>query len=350
MKTIKLLAFIMAWAMTLITGPLSAKEGFARFSIDKKIFEQLSSSQQNSLILKTQELLQFIDQNVVKKVPADIQEKIPNLKIKISLADTAGRDGLFLPQESDEQVIQVQLVQLNSNGIKALLAHEIYHAIHYTINPDELPWVREGMAQVFEFITTGELNGRSLYAAINNPMTPLFGEYSPEETNPAQYGHNQLYFYYLYSHCGKDEFFWKMTEGRNGKKGSFLIDEVLNELNVSSSECRNFSESAVSFEVAKVHNQMQFTNLSMRNKYYLYAGDISPRFATVKNADELKNIFEEMPVLSSFALPMESFIAMKIKPTNFAIFYTSSSFPYEVSETAPLKAKGMKVILVKLRR
>nr|BDT29178.1 hypothetical protein BHI3_26440 [Bacteriovorax sp. HI3] len=348
MKSTKLLAFFMALAMTLIPAAVSAQEGFVRFSIDKKIFSDMSTTQQNALITRTQELVQFIDRDVRKKIPADILAKIQDLKIKISLTDMPGRDGLFVPQDTSEQVIQVQLVQVYSNGIKALLAHEIYHAIHFSINPDELPWVREGMAQVFEFIATGELNGMNLYAAINDPMTPLYGEYSPEEKFPAQYGHNQLYFYYLYSHCGKESFFWKLTAGKNQLKGSFLIDEILGELNLSSTECRDFSESAISFEVAKVHNQMQFTNISQRNKYFLYPGDISPRFKKVQSAEEFKTLMDNMPALSSYRLPLEELAKYKMPTGNFAIFYASNGFPYEVSESAPLKGKGISAIIVKL--
>lgn len=350
MKSIKFMAFFMALILTLVPAESSAQESLVRFSIDKKIFTEMSFDQQNALISKTQDLAQFINHDLKKKIPADILEKIQNLKIKILMTDTPGRDGLFIPQESSEQVIQVQLVQLNSNGIRALLAHEIYHAIHFHINPNELPWVREGMAQVFEYITTGELNGMNMYAAINNPMTPLFGEYSPEEKSPAQYGHNQLYFYYLYTHCGKDQIFWKLTAGKNKLQGSYLINEILSDLNLQATECRDFSESAISFEVAKIHNQMQFTNMTQKSRFYLYSGDISPRFSKAQNAEEFQNILENMPVLSSYKLPQEDFLKYKKITGNFAIFYASNTFPYEVSEIPPLKSKGASAIIVKLGR
>ena len=352
MKNIKLLSLLATFAIMILSKNALGAESFVRFSIDKSLFETMDSTQQGALVSKSQEILNFINGNLLKKIPTDVQEKIKDLKIKVYLTDVPGRDGLFIPQESGEHTISIQLIQMHSNGINALLAHEIFHAIHFHLNPDELPWMREGMAQLFEFITTGELNGMNLYAAIHNPMTPLLGEYSPEEKNPAQYGHNQLYFYYLYNHCGGDKLFWKITKGdnENGEKGSFLIDRALKEMDLSNVECQDFSESAIIFEVAKAHNQMSFGSILERTKYFLYPGDISPKFKKVKNTEEFKNLIKEMPVLSSFKLSMEDYMSFGMTYPNLAVFYANNSFPYNVVELPPAKAKGISVILVKLRR
>lgn len=343
----------LAMAILLSVSAHAADENFARFSIDKQVFDQLSSSQQNALITKTTELTKFIERKVRTQIPNSLFEKTKNLKIKILLTDKAGRDGLFLPHDSSEQTIAIQLVQLNSNGIQSLLAHEIYHAIHFTINPDEASWVREGMAQLFEHITTGELNGRNMAAAITQPMTPLLGDYNVEETNPAQYGHNQFYFYYMYNHCGRDEFFWKLSEGDqdSGLRGSFLIDSILEKINnTGKSECSNFTESAISFEVAKAHNQIQFTETNEKHKYSLIAGDVAPRFLKANTTEGLKAIIAAMPVLSSFRIPLKDYKNLKGDCPNCALFYASSAFPYGVSEDEPKNAAAIDLILVKLRR
>lgn len=329
-----------------------ADENFARFSIDKSVYEQLSSTQQTALGTKTQELGRFIENNVKTQIPDYLLEKTKNLKVKILLTDKPGRDGLFIPQESGEHTIAVQLVQLNSNGIKALIAHEIFHAIHFQINPDEAAWVREGMAQLFEFMTTGELNGMNLYATINDPSTPLLGEYNPEVSNRAQYGHDQLYFYYMYSHCGKDDFFWKLAQGEDnsGLKGSFLIDAVLDKAGSKQSECLNFTDSAISFEVAKAHNQIQFGTGDDKNKYNVIAGDIAPRFLKANTQEGLKVIITSMPVLSSFRMPLKDFINLKGDCPTCAVYFAGNNFPYSVSEIMPKRVNDSDVILVKLRR
>jgi hypothetical protein len=329
-----------------------AQSDFIRFAIDKNAYDNFSDSQKNSLSIKIQELHSFIETKIKAKIPSDILENLSDLKIKISFSDKLGRDGLFIPSSTGEHTISIQLIQLNSNGIKALVAHEIYHAIHFHLNPDELPWVREGMAQLFEYITTDELNGMNLQAAVKNPLTPLLGDYDINEKNPAQYGHNMLYFYYLYNHCGKDNLFWKITEGKNQNelKGSFLIDAVLKEMNISSAQCEDFSVSAITFEVAKIHNQTQFLNLKNKDKYLVVPMEITPKFSIPKVQKEFEKIIKEMPVLSSFKLTAEDFKNFKLNLSNFEIFYANKSFPYTVNSEAPAVLKGIDVILVKLRK
>lgn len=352
MKTLHALISVLAMAILWSLSAHAASEPLARFTIDKSIYDQLNPSQQNALVVRAQEINQFIEKKVRPQIPDSLLEKTKNLKIKIALTDSAGRDGLFIPHDSHEQVISVQLVQLNSNGIFALVAHEIYHAIHFTVNPDEESWFREGMAQVFEYITTGEFNGRNLAAAVRNPLTPFFGDYDVEASNLAQYGHNQLYFYYLYSHCGKDDLFWKLTEGEKSSdlRGSYLIDFVLNKINNSGkSECANFDESIISFEVAKLHNQIQFTNTNEKNKFFITMTDITPTFPKLKSAEELKKTIASMPLLSSYKISLKDYNFFKGSCENCIIYYATNTFPYEVSENPPKKPTDFDVILVKIR-
>lgn len=329
-----------------------AEDNFLRFAIDKDLYQKLSDSQKLNISQKIQQMDSFVSKSIIKNIPKDIYEKLADLKIKVSLNNNPGRDGLFTPGEQGEHTISIQLTQINNNGINALLAHEIYHAIHFHLNPDELPWVREGMAQLFEFISTGELNGKNLSAAIKNPLTPLLGEYSIESNDPAQYGHDMLYFFYLYNHCGKDKIFWKITEARNlqGQKGSFLIDEVLKDLHASANECEDFSSSAISFEVAKLHNETQFLNILEKNKYVIAPMEISPTFTLPKTEKELEIVIQSMPVLSSYKIPLVDFKKLKGTCTNCEIFYALKDFPYTVNAKEPKKTAENNVIIVKTHK
>ncbi|MBC7538740.1 MAG: hypothetical protein H7281_07965 [Bacteriovorax sp.] len=119
-------------------------------------------------------------------IPESIKLKIKDLKVTINFSDKSGRDKLFISGLEDHQhKIVVQLIQINTNGIKALFAHEFFHAVHFEINPDEATWVREGMTQLFEYFTTDELNRSNLRAAIDNPLTPLIGKYDIDNANLA---------------------------------------------------------------------------------------------------------------------------------------------------------------------
>lgn len=346
------LCMILFMSFQMLSASASTEDQLITFTIDKKVYTKMSDAQRAGLIQKIQELNDFVESKIKTKIPDELSDNLKDLKIKISFSDKPGRDGLFVPQESGEHIISIQLVQVYSNGIYALLAHEIYHAIHYHINPNEVTWVREGMAQLFEYITTNELNGMNLLAAIRDPMTPLLGTYDIELNNPAQYGHNQLYFYYLYSHCGRDQLFWDITKGQSesGLKGSFLIDAVLAESKITKNECQNFTESAIAFEVAKTHNQFQFLNEKEKEKYFITSSDIGPIFTKPSSEESLKLVIEEMPVLSSFRIPLRKYIQLNGECKNCAIYFADRDFPYSVTEVSPEDGSTYDVILVKLRR
>lgn len=331
----------------------SADTNLVSFGIDKEVYSKMSEDQKNKLIQRIQELNEFIEKNVKTKVPKNILNSL-DFKIKISFTDKPGRDGLFVPKEEDENEhkITIQLVQVYSNGAKALLAHEIFHAIHFEINPNEAAWVREGMAQVFEYMTTGELNGRNMAAAIANPLTPLLGTYDVDNNDPAQYGHNQFYFYYLYSHCGKEKLFWNLAAGNNnnGEKGSYLIDSILADMKSLKPECKDFTESAISFEVAKVQNQLQYANNQARDLFFLYPSAITPQFTKTNSEEELKLAIANLPVLSSYKISLKIFDEQKGECKNCAIYFAETDFPYGVSEIRPINEGNYDVILVKLRR
>lgn len=327
-----------------------------KFSIDKNLYAALSSTQQQALAAKTSEINTFFVNDVYPHIPKNILERIKELEVTIYFSDKGGRDGLFVPGLVDHKhKIIVQLIQLNSNGFKSLLAHEFFHAIHFEINADEAPWVREGMAQLFEYIVTDELNGLNLKAAIENPLTPLIGSYNVGDINAAQYGHNMLYFYYLYKHCGGDQFFWSMAEGdqegvqaESEKKGAYLIDTILNSSKNKNTECKNFLSSVISFEVAKLHNQIQVTKNNERERFFLAPTNLSPAVNNPSTADDLATAIQEIPLYSSLRIKLESWTNFKGKCPNCSLFFAKRSFPYDISEEIPVNSqKNYDVILVK---
>ena len=324
------------------------------FSIDKAIYQNLDSNQQQAIAVRVGELNNFFKNDVYPRIPAPILEKLKDVQVTINFSDKGNRDGLFVPGSEDHKhKIIVQLIQINSNGIKSLLAHEFFHAIHFEINPDEATWVREGMAQTFEYIVTNELNGLNLQAAIANPYTPLIGTYNIDDVNAAQYGHNMLYFYYLYRHCGGDNFFWSLASGEDDLKGAYLIDALLvsqASKTTTHSECKNFLSSAISFEVAKMHNQTQFTKDIDGDKYFLAPTNVSPRGLTFNSPAELQDTITELPLYSSLRLRVETWDDLKGQCPNCMIAFAKRSFPYDVNEERPVNnPKNYDVILVKIK-
>lgn len=353
MKDFTLFIFLILFTMII---PQGVRASLVDFSIEKNVFNQLNSSQQKTISQKVHELNLFFETDVYPRIPESIKLKIKDLKVTIHFSDEAGRDGLFIPglPGSHKHKIIVQMILLNSNGIKALLAHEFFHAIHFEINPDESKWVREGMAQVFEYLITNELSGSNLRAAIVNPLTPLIGKYDITDPNAAQYGHNMLYFYYLYNHCGGDPFFWSLALGQDDLKGAYLIDSVLRSIPSDKAECRDFIDSAISFEVAKVHNQIQElkeTSKEGRERYFLAPTNLTPKFQEVQSSEELEEMIKNIPLYSSYRFKLQDFNSLSGQCDDCSVFYAKRIFPYDVSLDFPNgNLKNYDVILVKTRR
>ncbi len=320
------------------------------FSIDKTTYESLSSSQKENIYTKIAELNEFFNQEVYPQIPDYIINKIMGLKLNINFNDKSEHNGLFIPDEINRNhKILIQLIQLNSNGLKALLAHEFFHAVHFELNPNESPWIREGLAQVFEFMVTNELNGGNLRSAISNPLTPLIGTYHLETPNAAQYGHNMLYFYYLYKHCGEASVFWDITLGQNGLKDTDLLNAVLKKQQSNKSQCRNFASSAVNFEIAKIHNQIQFAQEENQEEFFLAPTNLTPKSIHPKSQNELTAFISEMPPFSSVSLKQEIWNTFNRQCKNCIVVYARNTFPYEIT-VFPDKShsKNIDVIIVKI--
>jgi hypothetical protein len=320
------------------------------YAIETSLYEVLENNKRASIFDKVVGIDKKIITKIEKILPNDIHIKLNELKINILLSDDSARDGLFLPDEDSakkEINIILKLIDINSQGFEALLAHEFFHAIHFQLNPDEAAWVREGLAQQFEWMVTGEFNGRNLSATQKSPLTPLIANYNWENSDPAQYGHNLLYFYYMYNHCGGETFFWKLTQGQGEKKGALLINQILIEINSMRPECGNFIQSAMSFEIARAHNQIQLTSTTDADQYSLLESNLKNIFPLAESSLSLKKILARLPLLSSYKIPLSDFIKFQGQCINCKTVYAKRIFPFDVQNEVPDQIKNYDVILVK---
>lgn len=147
-----------------------------------------------------------------------------------------------------------------------ILAHEIFHSIHYRIHKDEPSWVREGMAQLFEFLVEGAWNTANILKAYANPSTSLTlsRSHTPKPSSgerlisSAQYGHQLLYFKFLMDRCGGRDLFWSLVMDRPDLFGEENISWVLARSSAGVEkkpvECSNFDLSALEFEISRFEN------------------------------------------------------------------------------------------------
>jgi len=149
---------------------------------------------------------------------------------------------------------------INEAGQTRLIAHELFHLMHFQKRPKEADWVQEGLAQLTEYLVTGNFN-RSLLSAFTSPETSLtegFAFHDREQNSKnqtlAQYGHALQYFYYLYRLCGKNELYEILVNSSSQKNGVNFIDEqlkILAHTKTLDPICTSFEKSFVAFEHAR---------------------------------------------------------------------------------------------------
>jgi hypothetical protein len=303
-------------------------------------------------------LKQFYIRKVWPAFPSDLASLLMPYRLKLFLTSYCPSDGLFMDPE-----MMVELEQLNSDpgqtlwmcmkpdlfwgpDAYTLLAHEVFHAVHFLVHPNESPWIREGLAQWFEYRVTGNFNGANIRAALEHPETSLFGAYYPGKTNRNQYGHSLLYMYYLWSHCGGDSLIWDITRGysetsksaSHGVFGENNIDDVLTyrrkKTESHPEECADFEKSAVSFEIARVHNKMSYDG-AKASPYHLIATalqPVEPRQEIPKTIDgtDINSLRGYTPIFISGEAASKS-----VSSEKFHIFWLEKYFPYSVKTSRP---------------
>lgn len=188
---------------------------------------------------------------------------------------------------------------LDETRLKSLLAHELMHLLFYRANPNEESWVREGLALLSEYVVTGNLNP-IWNAGLANPERSLLAIHDPGQPDAlhvieqaAQYGHVLQFFFYLYKHCGGDEF---LTEYMKPAKevGFIRLDAILKSI----SSCEDTKTVFKNFSMARFKNDPAHPEL------LLYA---SSRAAVVRKSEE--QLPNPMPAYSSGSY----FLSKKVK-------------------------------------
>lgn len=297
--------------------------------------------------------IQWIESRMQKEMlpllPERILQAIQGATIQVTVTRDCPRDGAFIDPEKATRNLSVCIRSsiLDSDKVFALVAHEVFHAIHFLIHPDEPTWIREGLALWMEWRASGAFNPAFFSAGIYDISTPLMGIYDFNHPNPGQYGHDLLYFYYLWSQCGGDELLWTIAEGLPSLTGSENIDRILHSLSAHTKlkQCSSFIESALNFEVARIHSKRVGPESDAR--YYLTSGSPLLKPKSRDHWDQVE--WKTWPVLSPYLIEG----AVKIPTTEIGHsvreFWLGQSYPFEVLEQQPAdKLVSFHRILIKL--
>ncbi|WP_155897206.1 hypothetical protein [Bacteriovorax sp. BSW11_IV] len=238
------------------------------------------------------EILQNENQNYVKEISKRtiaLQNKLNAFlensplkdheqKFKIKITDTKQIDGLFVSNE-DQKIILLSNKLIHSSEFEQVLAHEIFHAIHNEFNPNEKSWIKEGLAQLFEYYLFNRYNTTNVSASFNSNAY-FFSEYTFTDVDRPLYGQHFLYFHYLTRQCGNKDLFWKLITNKESLSGILLIDKILQSITVDKIQCKNFSNSFIYFNLSRVINSYNIVDGELDDSYYLIPSTIKQKEIT----------------------------------------------------------------------
>lgn len=214
---------------------------------------ELYQTQQQKLLLASTDIAETLSEIQLEKLAPDIREQIKNKPIVLIFEKNSATDAMFFPpgtkRDGAEWIITLNPVLLDTPNYQRIIVHEYFHAAHHSVKPNEKSWVREGLAQLFEYQVYGGFNFAHIHAGLTESNFPLEASFDVNNYQPEKYGNTLLYFYYLTTHCDKNEqLFWALTQSEdNGREG---ITQALQ----AASTCRDFASTATGFSLAKIMN------------------------------------------------------------------------------------------------
>ncbi len=264
--------------------------------------QAMMSQQGDHLYQSSEEISVLVTEIRKKMLPEEIQKTKLQEEITFVFTKSLDMDAMFFPpgtyrkSSKEEWIITIDPEVLGKPDHEKLIAHEFFHAIHHNFKPTEETWIREGLAQLFEWEYFGHINRSHIRASLTDSHYALEEEFNFAEYHPERYGNSFLYFRYVSDQCrGGKNIIWEMlqTEG-TGRSG---INEYLKKN--SYYPCRNFIESAEAFSLARMSNSYSHTE-------QLELAYVLPSLYSFKRNDELESLIHQDPkkllkVLKPFA-------------------------------------------------
>lgn len=246
-----------------------------------------------------------------------------NTKINIEFANISHVDGLFLRQMDSKKII-LSFSIIHSDSFEQVLTHEVFHAIHDNLKKEEESWVREGLAQMFEYIILEKYNSTNVSQSFQQNVY-FFSHYSLSNNDRSLYGQHFLYFYYLFNHCGGHNLFWKLATLDTDKKGVELINKVLKTINSPKKQCTNFTQSFIYFQISRLVNSYTMKDDSLEDHFFLI-----PTRAKMSEEDFISSSFFMDPRPFSVLFTNKEQV-INISSPQFIQFWIKRSAPYTIT-------------------
>ena len=287
---------------------------------------QFEFSNQQSLVERT---CQRLEQDFSELFRHDVLTVMKANPLQIFTQSRYNYSAFIFP-EGSEQLKKPHLIihqsLLTSDQFYPIFFHELIHWVHHLITPNEKDWVKEGIAQLFEYFKRARLNTSLVQIEQENFFNDFFTPYRWDGRDHFLYAKHFYYFYYLYSQCGGIELIKSLLLAGNDEnfsqlRGIALIDAVLKAQD-GIEICSDFEQSFVASQIARVHNQTQFINFQEDNTYRLHPQIFHQPAIQNTPLDLLKNNTPYLLTSDQF----QEFSSCQ----NCHLYYLQQQFPYQV--------------------
>lgn len=314
---------------------------WSRLGIQFEATSEVFQGSQAQLLSASAEIAETITKLQEEHLKAVHKTFLRDHSLVVLFEKTSATDAVFYPPrtlrpENEEWFITVSPGILSSPTYLKIVAHEYFHAVHFALNPGELDWVREGMAQLFEHLVFGGFNTAHVHSSLTQSEHGLEEAFDPSTYIPEKYGNTLLYFYYVNSQCSFDnQFFWgHLLEGASGRSG---ISRTLAKLASPEAHCRSFESTATAFSVARLVNNFSGYDQSSATSILT----VDQRLPTNRDRERrlLANPTDHWRKLSAWrpiriTLPTAMILAPSA-PSDVKWFGLENSYPHRVRELTP---------------
>lgn len=240
---------------------ISLKAQAAAWYVDDVLF-----SAPEELYSAGAENLQQASLKIKKHIDFLIKTYFPQYKdeVVITFESTKGVDALFYPPKTydgrtglytDRPIISLNPRLIKDARIYRLVGHELFHAVHYKYAPNEMDWIKEGLAQKFESEVYGGITHSHIRAGMEDSRHALEESFDVNDFRAERYGNTFLFFHFMEEHCGIEKVWsYFLTQQDSNVIGRDSITKVLSALKRARPYCQNALELMGHFTLAKLIN------------------------------------------------------------------------------------------------
>lgn len=270
--------------------------------------------------------------NVLKTKMKDLfsNEMIDNLSIEVVVTNEFQRD-IIAQDKNGKSLLFVSPLMLASNDLERLLAHEVFHLLHFQIK-DEKSWLAEGIANFIPFYLYGKLNLAEINTAMSRSTVSLLDDFSLSENEIELYGATTLFVKYAFENCGGVNLLYNLIHSK--EVGERAVTNALENTKSSKNICRDFSSLATSFTLARVVNKRNFSSSEelflVDTSYALAVNSYLGEKLISFNKEDTLSFLKQIPRFLPIVLPisMKSWlVAHALKDKDLRVFEAGRAYP-----------------------